>query len=90
MAIAATATGADLIHFRLLMTLLKLLFLVLQCNAAAKDKPVATATTTRAAKWKGEIFFRAAVVAFAGLRFLPVWCDVRGECECESISCNGL
>lgn len=50
MAMAATATGADLIHFRLLMTLLKLLFLVLQCNAAAKDKPVATATTTRAAK----------------------------------------
>lgn len=50
MAIAATATatGVDLIHFRLLMTLLKLLFLVLQCNAAAKDKPVATATTRAA------------------------------------------
>lgn len=46
MAVAATAIGADLIHFRLLMTLLKLLYLVLQCNAAAKDKPVATATIT--------------------------------------------
>lgn len=24
---------------------------------------------------KGEIFFRAAVIAFAGLRFLPVRCE---------------